>query len=248
MNENASPSTPSTPRALPRARRSFPRATALTLALACTAACAFGQAPAKSVSVRDDHKVEGSLVGRRVASLNGRVVSDADEPVAGLEVVASPLGADSELFPLVARATTDAKGAFALQLDDGLYSVSVLGRGADAKPRTALVPRARPAEGATCELAYQDVDLPFGGNVVGADGAGVEGSSTVRSKRMLYTMGPGDTTGVGKVIPRTMASMHEATAGIELTPRTSVLLGRPSGLSVMYRMTWASCDPCPWRS
>ncbi len=176
MNENASPSTPSTPRALPRARRSFPRATALALALACTAACAFGQAPAKSVSVRDDHKVEGSLVGRRVVSLNGRVVSDADEPVAGLEVVASPLGADSELFPLVARATTDAKGAFALQLDDGLYSVSVLGRGADAKPRTALVPRARPAEGATCELAYQDVDLPFGGNVVGADGAGVKGA------------------------------------------------------------------------
>ena len=81
MNENASPSTPSTPRALPRARRSFPRATALALALACTAACAFGQAPAKSVSVRDDHKVEGSLVGRRVAGRRGMRLTEFRQPL-----------------------------------------------------------------------------------------------------------------------------------------------------------------------
>src|SRR5262245_36879852 len=56
----------------------------------------------------------------------GLVRDAAGQPRAGAEVVASPLGAEAELFAVSARATSDAQGRFELALEPGMYVLSTI--------------------------------------------------------------------------------------------------------------------------
>lgn len=145
-------------------------------ALVLLTACATAQTPPKVVSLAGDHKTTlGTPVQGRAptAIVSGKLLPAANQPVAGVTIVASPLGADTELFPIAGTTETDAQGEFDLRLDEGLYSISVLARGADAQPVAALLARERAVTtwtGARCELAQTEVDLPMAGTVTSADG------------------------------------------------------------------------------
>src|SRR5262245_5515861 len=91
----------------------------------------------------------------------------------GITVIASPLGADAQTFPVAGRAESNAKGEFDLALPDGWYSFSVLVRGTDAKTTAALLPRHLAAHNWISPRVALDpapADLPFAGTVLHPDG------------------------------------------------------------------------------
>jgi hypothetical protein len=96
--------------------------------------------------------------------LGGKLSDAAGQPRAGAVVVASPLGAEPELFAISARATSDAQGRFQLELEPGVYTLSTI---ADASTPTcalsAAIQVAADAKPAECALAPGPADLPFAG-------------------------------------------------------------------------------------
>ncbi|MBK7878359.1 MAG: erythromycin esterase family protein [Planctomycetes bacterium] len=160
----------------------FAHASRALAMVAVLAACASAQAPTKDVSVAGDHVVKhGGAGSERAATavLSGKLLPSANLSVAGVTIVASPLGADAELFPVAGSTETDANGEFDLRVDEGLYSISVLERGAEAKTHAALLARERAVAswtGARCELARAEVDLPMAGSVTSEDGTPAMGA------------------------------------------------------------------------
>lgn len=151
------------------ARRSsaFGRGERAFVFVALLAGCAWAQAPASEAKSRAE--AERVYMG----SIHVTALDAERRPLSGATIVASPVGAELELFPVVARTEAEFDGSASLALPDGLYSLSVLVRGVQAEPVATWVAGRRPAgswTGPPVELLSAPVDLPFAGAVLLPDG------------------------------------------------------------------------------